>query len=144
MGGKLKLNDTVQADIVRALNVGATHELACQYAGIDHATFYRWLNTGETGKAPYAAFYDAVKQAEGQAAIGWLALIDAAARDGHWQAAAWKLERRYPKIYGRRPADDEQPQLPDIHVHIDTARERLTARLGHLSHRHREDGDVDA
>jgi hypothetical protein len=40
-------------------------------------------------------------EAEGRAAIGWLALIEQAAREGNWQAAAWKLERRYPETYGR-------------------------------------------
>jgi hypothetical protein len=28
-------------------------------------------------------------------------LIDKAAGEGTWQAAAWKLERRYPESYGR-------------------------------------------
>ncbi len=149
MPRKLKLNPKVQDDIVRALNVGATHELACQYAGIDHATFYRWLNHGETGKAPYAAFYDAVRQAEGQAAIGWLALITQAAKAGHWQAAAWALERRYPKLYGRRTGDEVEPGqtvtlLVKYEDAAETARERLDARLSHLSTRLREDAELDA
>ena len=29
-------------------------------------------------------------------------MIDNAAIDGTWQAAAWKLERRYPDEWGRR------------------------------------------
>ncbi len=29
-------------------------------------------------------------------------IIDKAAADGKWQAAAWKLERRYPSQYGRQ------------------------------------------
>ena len=33
--------------------------------------------------------------------MGWLAKIEQAANQGHWQAAAWKLERRYPQEYGR-------------------------------------------
>jgi hypothetical protein len=32
--------------------------------------------------------------------VKWLARIEQAASE-HWQAAAWKLERRYPKDYGR-------------------------------------------
>lgn len=34
---------------------------------------------------------------------------------------------------------DEALPLPDVHVHLDTARERLGARLGQLAHRHAED-----
>ncbi len=33
--------------------------------------------------------------------LQWLAKIEKAASDGAWQAAAWKLERRYPHVYGR-------------------------------------------
>ena len=28
-------------------------------------------------------------------------MIEQAAKDGTWQAAAWKLERRYPQEYGK-------------------------------------------
>jgi hypothetical protein len=59
------------------------------------STFYEWMNTKNE-------FSDAVKKAEGQAAVGWLAKIEKAANEGEWQAAAWKLERRYPQSYGRK------------------------------------------
>jgi len=105
MGRKLKLTPEVQADIVRALGVGATHEHACQYAGIGHAVFYTWLKKGGEGKSPYLEFLEAVKKAESRAVVGWLAHIEEAARTGSWQASAWKLERRYPKDYGRQVAE---------------------------------------
>lgn len=144
-GRKTKLTPQVQDLIVQALNVGAHHEHACQYAGIDQSTFYDWLRKADTGKEPYAQFSQAVKKAESQAGVGYLALIDSAARAGNWQAAAWKLERRWPKLYGRQimREDGEQPHLPDIHVHIHTARERLDARLHHLHLRHIEDAPHD-
>jgi alpha-galactosidase/6-phospho-beta-glucosidase family protein len=139
VGRKTKLTPEVQDKIVQALGVGAIHEHACQYAGIDHATFYNWLKKGEEGRVPYVEFLDAVKGAEGKAVVGWLAHIETAARAGNWQAAAWKLERRYAKGYGRSLADADTAPPPDIHVHIHTARERLTTRLEHLSQRHGED-----
>ena len=144
-GRKTKLTPDVQAKIVQALGVGTTREHAYQYAGISHDAFYHWLKQGEAGKSPYTEFYAAVKNAEGQAVVGWMALIDSAARNGNWQAAAWKLERRYPKDYGRQlvKEDGEAAQLPDIHVHIHTARERLDARLHHLHLRHIEDAPHD-
>ena len=101
-GRKTKLTPAVQEGIVKALAVGATHEQAYGYMGITHETFYKWLRLGETGRAPYAEFLDAVKKTEQQAAVGWLAFIESAARAGNWQAAAWKLERRYPKVWGRQ------------------------------------------
>ena len=144
MGRKCKLTPELQAEIVRALQVGATREHACQYAGISKETFYTWLEKGEAGKAPFTDFLDVVKKAEGRAVVGWLAQIEDAARTGSWQAAAWKLERRYFKMYGRtmQDADAAQP-LPDIHVHVHTARERLETRLHHLHERHIEDAPHD-
>jgi transposase len=104
-GRKTKLTPQVQEKMVQALSVGATREHAYQYAGISHEAFYNWLEKGEAGKPLYVEFYEAVKNAEAQAAVGWLALIDSAARAGQWQAAAWKLERRYPKVWGRQTVE---------------------------------------
>ena len=43
-----------------------------------------------------------IRQSEAQAAQRWLNFIEKAAEAGEWQAAAWKLERRYPDTYGRK------------------------------------------
>lgn len=80
--------------IKNAIAVGATFTHACNYAGIDLDTFARW-------RKRYAEFAETIKEAEGKAVVGWLARIEQAAKDGTWQAAAWKLERRYPHEYGR-------------------------------------------
>ena len=50
---------------------------------------------------PLAEFHARLTEAEGRAAIGWLAKIEKVANEGDWKAAAWKLERRYPETYGR-------------------------------------------
>jgi len=78
-----------------AVAIGATYQLACKYAGISDETFAIW-------RKKYPEFAQAVNDAEGRAAIGWLAKIEAEANNGNWTAAAWKLERRYPRDYGRR------------------------------------------
>ena len=90
-----KYNAQVAKKIVDAIRVGATFRLACLYAGISEDTFMRW-------RRRYADFADAVNQAEGAGAAAWLGHIEKAAQDGNWQAAAWKLERKYPREYGRR------------------------------------------
>jgi hypothetical protein len=94
MARKSKYTPKAVDDITTAIQIGATYALAAAYAGIGERTFYDWL-------AQYPQFSQAVKLAEGKAAIGWLARIEKAANDGTWQAAAWKLERRYPHAYGR-------------------------------------------
>lgn len=102
-GRPSKLTPETQKRILEALSVGTTYALACQYAGITYATFRRWMVQGEQAKSgKFRDFYDAVKEAEGRAVVGWLAKIERAANEGNWQAAAWKLERRYPEDFGRR------------------------------------------
>lgn len=97
--------ETVQK-LVQAIRLGATYELACKSAGISYQTFNEWRKGRRfpkgTTKLQKSEFCDALERAEGDAAIQWLAKIEKAANDGAWQAAAWKLERRYPDTYGRR------------------------------------------
>lgn len=81
------------AKIMQALDMGATHELAAGYAGISADTLVNW-------RKRYPAFSDQMREAEGRAAVKWLAKIEAAATDD-WKAAAWKLERRHPHAYGK-------------------------------------------
>ena len=102
MARPTKLTAETQKKIIEALRVGATYELASGYGGIAYNTFNEWMKKGEAANTgAFREFYDAVKKAEGLAAVGWLAKIETAANDGAWQAAAWKLERRYPSEYGR-------------------------------------------
>lgn len=96
-----KLTPAIQKRYVDAINVGATQRIACDYAGISQQTLYNWRAKAEAGRAPYVAFIEQLKLSEGAAAVGWLAKIEKAANEGNWQAAAWKLERRYPHEYGR-------------------------------------------
>lgn len=88
--------------ILDALSRGATYSLAAGYAGIKRETLWAWLNDPRKED-----FQIEVRQVEAQAAMAWLTLIDQAAADLNWQAAAWKLERRYPEQYGRTVVQNE-------------------------------------
>ncbi len=104
MGRKSKFTPETEQKLVQAIQMGATYELAAQYGGISYETFRVWLS-----EKP--AFSEAIKEAEGRAVVGWLAKIEKAANDGSWQAAAWKLERRYPATYGRTVQDNRNYDL---------------------------------
>lgn len=80
--------------------MGSTYELAASYAGISYQTFLDWQKSK-------SEFLDTVKLAEGKAAVKWLSVIEQAANDGTWQAAAWKLERRYPNQYGKTVVNNQ-------------------------------------
>ncbi len=99
-GRKTKYTPETVQKIVEALRVGATHDLALHYAGVGKSAFYQWMQD----KPGFEAM---VRQAEGEAAVSWLTVIEQAAAK-NWQAAAWKLERRYPEMYGRTVQTQEQ------------------------------------
>ena len=89
----------MQERFLRAIRLGCPIKDACGCAGISESTYYRWNVEAEQGLMTKGAkamreFQKKIKRAEGEATQGWLAIIERAAQDGTWQAAAWKLERR--------------------------------------------------
>lgn len=102
VGRRTRLTPDVQNSIVTALRAGNYSETAAAYAGISKATFYEWCARGRREPdSIYADFLDAVESAKAASEVRDVALIDKAATDGSWQAAAWKLERKYPQRWGR-------------------------------------------
>jgi hypothetical protein len=96
-GRKSKINKEVTERFLRAIRVGCPVKDACGCAGISETTYYKWMQWADSDRRDvkiYREFRDAVKAAEGEATQNWLAIIEKAAREGSWQAAAWKLERR--------------------------------------------------
>lgn len=102
-GRPSKLTPEVQDRIVQAVSAGNYQDVAARYAGIDPATFYRWMAAGAEPDAPDALreFREAVESARAQSEVRAIALIQKAASDGTWQAAAWFLERSHPHRWGR-------------------------------------------
>ncbi len=111
MARPTKYNPAVVKKLTTAIRLGSTFRLACMYAGITEETFSQW-------RQKYPEFSEAIKEAEGAGATTWLAAIEKAAQEGNWQAAAWKLERKYPREYGRRVIqsyEDIPPEkIPDL------------------------------
>ena len=68
-GRKSKLTEQVQQQIVSYMRAGAFDWVAAQAAGIGKTTFYRWMQSGEAGRRPYANFYEAVCEARAQARV---------------------------------------------------------------------------
>jgi hypothetical protein len=104
-GRPTKLTAEIQATICEVIQSGCYLETAAAFVGLDRGTIYRWLKKGaRSRRGPYRAFADAVRRAMAQAEIRDLLHIRKAG-EFHWQAAAWRLERRYPKRWGRRSRD---------------------------------------
>lgn len=137
MARKSKYTPETVAKVVQAIKLGATYELAAGYAGITFQTFNEW-------RKAKPEFSEALNHAEGTGAILWLAKIEQAATEGNWQAAAWKLERRYPHMYGRNLHEMTGANGGPIqHEHTVIDAERLDARLAGIFARVGTDPDTD-
>lgn len=108
-GRPTKRTPSAQERILAAIRLGATYELAAKAGGITYDTFAEWRKN-------IPEFSEAVNTAEADACQKWLKQIDSAASKGAWQAAAWKLERRYPHMYGKTVQEHQGGQ--DIRISI--------------------------
>jgi hypothetical protein len=99
----LKLTVERQQRICEAIRAGIRPEIAAIYCGIGARTFYRWMQLGRAADAAplYGEFVEAVEVALAEWEARDVLLIGEAAKTD-WHAAAWRLERRLPKVYGRR------------------------------------------
>ena len=113
MGRQSKLTQERQDRMCEALRAGNTRAASADYAGIGTSTLYRWLDRGQTEEEGiYREFRDAVKKAEADAEVRNVALIQRAANNGTWQAAAWWLERRRPGRWAlRSPESDKHEEI---------------------------------
>jgi hypothetical protein len=130
MARPTKLTPEVQERIITALRAGNYQETAARYAGISEATFYDWMARGrEEPGSVFAEFLEAVEKAKSDAEVRDLYLIDQAAQTGSWQAAAWKLERKFPHKWGRvNRTEISGPEGKPVQV--ETMRAELLKTLG--------------
>lgn len=95
MARKSKFVKPVKDLIIEALKLGATYEIAAEYAGISRSTLYNWMERGQNETSgSYRSFLDSIKQADAAGAIANLKIIQEAAIAGDWKASAWRLERK--------------------------------------------------
>lgn len=121
MGRPTKLTPEVRKNIVDAIQAGNYIETAAAYAGISKPALYDWLKRGAKEKqrlaknprarilkeeAIYVDFSNAVEKALATAEVRDVLIIGRAAEE-QWQAAAWRLERKFPDRWGRRKLDIE-------------------------------------
>lgn len=121
-GRPLKLSAKVQEDIVTAIRAGNYVETAAAFAGIDKKSLYTWLKKGARGEGKrFIEFLYAVKKAEAESELRSVATIENASRTS-WQAAAWRLERKNWKRWGRK--DSLEANIRTQHVEDQSRMER--------------------
>ena len=114
MGRKPKLNKEIQEKICIALRGGAYIETAAAFAGVSKVSLYNWLKLGARAERSniYSKFANAVERAMASSEMSDLTTISKAAKNGNWQAAAWRLERKYPDRWGRYSKIDVTDKTP--------------------------------
>lgn len=104
-GPPVSLDDEKTQAVLATLADGAPLETAAAAAGISRATLHKWLRSGARGETPALVLFSGqVRTVLAEWERAQLRTIKAASGTA-WQAAAWLLERRYPKKYGRRSDD---------------------------------------
>lgn len=91
--------------ICAIIAVGAGKTTACAEVGISRQTLDVWLERGEKADEDdpvFLEFYTAFTKAKERDKLTYLNSINKAAKKGDWRAAAWGLEKRYPKEFGAR------------------------------------------
>lgn len=116
VGRKTLLNEDVHKRIVDTITGGNYLDTAAAVAGISSSTLHAWLDRGRKARdlaalggkeapadeRPFVSFLEDVEKARATAEARAVLLIQRAAQDGTWQAAAWYLERSAPKRWGRQ------------------------------------------
>ena len=98
----MKLTPEIQKKIVGALAVGNFRKHAAGVAGVDERTFKNWMRWGqlENAKEPFRSFAFAVLEAEHTAIARNVRVVNRAANEGDWKAAAWYLSRKAKEEWG--------------------------------------------
>ncbi len=151
MGRPCKLTPEVHQRIVQFLRHGNSQKAAAEAAGIPERTIQRWLAQGESAnQGKFWQFCQDCKKAQAEWQAGMVRVVErhAVGADGlpsTWQAAAWLLERRDHKNWGRKvSAEHSGPGETPIKVEVNDATwqrvirdpdalrilDRLAARLG--------------
>lgn len=114
MAPKTPLTDAVAKRIADYVRAGNYVIVAAHAAGIHRDTYYEWLHRGAKERAriadglppddhetKFAEFSEIMEKAIAEAEVRNL-LIVSRAGESQWQAAAWILERKHHKRWGRK------------------------------------------
>ena len=117
-GRPTKLTDAVTLTVCNYLLDGAYIETAAAAAGINKATLHAWLrqaaadDEADLVDTPHQKFRQSVEEAIAESESRDLARITDAAAKGNWHAAAWRLERRFPRRWAptKRFVEDDDAE----------------------------------
>lgn len=84
------------------IKLGMSYSATSAALNISEDTFYSYMRKGREGKAPYATFYGAVREAEAELMKDCLTRLRKVADTGNMESIKFILERRFPKDWGKQ------------------------------------------
>ncbi len=99
--GETALTPELIEQIARLIQAGNYREVAAASVGIARQTLFEWLRRGAHGEKPYVDLAVAIEKADAQSEVRDVVVIGKAA-ELQWQAAAWRLERKNFRRWGRK------------------------------------------
>jgi hypothetical protein len=140
------LTPKLREDLLKMIVAGNYIETAAAYVGIAQQTLREWMRRGEReaqrlysdpdarpikSEGKYLEISQAIRQAQAESEVRDVVLIGRAAQE-QWQAAAWRLERRYPDRWGKK----ERHEVTGANggpVQFEEIRERLLRKLTEIN-----------
>jgi len=108
---KNKLTPELTKKVGELLEEGLYVETVCKAVGISTKTFYQWLNRGETEKK-YAEFKKVVEESEAKFEERLVGTIKTYSIED-WKAAAWLLERRFPRRWSQHISEETTIEMQE-------------------------------
>ena len=112
-GRPSKLTPDVSKRIIDSVRAGNYLETSAAFAGVSKVTLFNWMKRGnaqKTGK--YREFLTSIEKALAEAEMRDVQTISKAS-EKNWQAAAWRLERKFPARWGRKMEVGSIGSIPD-------------------------------
>ena len=138
MANPSALTPQTEERILNFLRLGNHIETSCKAAGIHKDTYYEWMKRARAGKPGddrYVAFAQRVDTAMAEAEARDVQTILLASKE-QWQAAAWRLERRFPDKWSRNDR-----MRVDASVDVTTTDDGLIGKLARLIAGAKEEGN---
>ena len=127
---------------ISLLRAGNYVKTACDYCGIAEGTLYQWLKEAEQpdSREWVSEFAQSIKEARAGAQAASLQVVQRAANNGTWQAAAWFLERSNPHQWALTQRHQIDMTVTDNRP---SARDRLNEALEVMSYEIGEEEQAD-
>ena len=130
-------NEELVGKFLECISLSMSIEQSRKACNISKQTIYTYINNGKLDRennivSKYTDFLDKLEKAEMSFIEENIKVIRNASKKGSWQASAWLLERRLPKMFALRKEDEVEKGSKAVEVKVtfeDTANEKSEDEL---------------